>query len=262
MKLHRQRRLDNPGLGGLLATRQGAITLAVVCALIATAILIFAIGKYRHAVSGPARQATVLVATSVIQKGTPAEQIASRHFYKVTPILVSQISRGAIVDAASLTGKIAASNILPGQQLTAADFTTGPAGVSAELTATERAISVNVDAAHGTGVLEVGDRVDVYGSLAAPTPVVSLLVPNAVVLGAPGAPAAGSSGNTVLLGVSMQLSPRVMWVVDNGKLWLELRGLSATNPDATATDLREVLLGNHLSNTPTYGAALTRTAKP
>jgi hypothetical protein len=53
-----------------------------------------------------------------------------------------------------------------------------------------------------------------------------------------------------------------MWVVDNGKLWLELRGLSATNPDATATDLREVLLGNHLSNTPTYGAALTRTAKP
>jgi pilus assembly protein CpaB len=243
VKLTRQRRLDSPSLGGLLATRQGAITLALLCALGATAILIFAIGKYRHSVSGATKQATVLVATSAIPKGMSADQMASQRMYKVTPVLASQVSAGAVVNAASLAGKVTAGDILPGQQLTAADFATGPVGVSGGLTSTERAVSVTVDSAHGAaGVLQAGDHVDVYASLAAPAPVVSLLVANAVVLKVP-VGSSGGSGNTMLLGVSMQVSPRVMWVMDNGKVWLELRGLSATNPSPTATVLRDVLLG-------------------
>jgi Flp pilus assembly protein CpaB len=242
-----RKRLGGPSVGGVLATRRGALALAMVCALAATGILIFAIGKYRHSVTGPAKQDTVLVATSEILKGTSASLVASQQLYKVTPILDTQVAPGAIVDAGSLAGKIAAADIFPGQQLTSADFTVGAVGVSTQLSPTERAIAVTPDAAHETGVLQTGDHVDVYASIGSPVPVVSLLVADALVLKAPIA-----AGSPVLLGVSMQLSPRLMWVFDNGKIWFELRGLSSTNPESTVTGLRQILLGNHLATTPTY----------
>jgi pilus assembly protein CpaB len=250
-----RKRLDGPSFGGLLATRQGAATLALLCALVAAAILIFAIGKYRHTVTGATKQDTVLVATTEIQKGTAAATVAAQRLYRVTPVLASQVSPGAIINAASLVGQVTVGTILPGQQLTAADFTTGPIGIAAQLSPTERAVAVTLDPAHGTGVLQAGDHVDVYASVTSPVPAVSLLVPDAVVLQAPAPTAAGSSGQSgsLLLGVSMDLSPRVMWVFDNGKLWLELRSLGASDPDPTVTTIRQVLLGNHLSSVPTYG---------
>ena len=254
------KRLGGPSLGGMLATRRGALTLALLCALMATGILLFAIGKYKHAVVSPAKQVTVLVASKEIHQGTAGALIGSQQLYKVTPTLATQVSPGAITNAASLAGKVAASNIYAGAQLTAADFTVAGSGslVNA-LTPTERAVAVTLDPAHGTGVLQTGDHVDVYGSFSAgSSTVVSLLVPNAVVLKA--ATAAGSTGS-VLLGVSMTLSPRVMWVFDNGKIWLELRGLNAAAPGPTITGDRQNILGNYLASTPTYPARKTSGAK-
>ena len=254
------KRLGGPSLGGMLATRRGALALALLCALVATGILLFAIGKYKHAVVSPAKQVTVLVASKEIHQGTAGALIGSQQLYKVTPTLATQVSPGAITNAASLAGKVAASNIYAGAQLTAADFTVAGSGslVNA-LTPTERAVAVTLDPAHGTGVLQTGDHVDVYGSFSAgSSTVVSLLVPNAVVLKA--ATAAGSTGS-VLLGVSMTLSPRVMWVFDNGKIWLELRGLNATNPKPTITGARQNILGNYLASTPTYPTHVTTGAK-
>ncbi|HWF74420.1 MAG TPA: Flp pilus assembly protein CpaB [Solirubrobacteraceae bacterium] len=247
MKLKRKR-LDGPSFGGLMATRQGAVTLAVICALAATGILVFALGKYRHAVSGATKQATVLVATSEIQKGSSATEIAAQKLYKVTPVLAGQVSPGAIVNAASLASKVAATNILPGQQLTASEFTIGPAGITAQLSPSERAVSVSVDAAHGAaGVLQAGDHVDVYGSFSGEAGgtdnVVSLVTANAVVLKTPGG-ASGSSGPTVLLGVSKNISPKLMWVFDYGKVWLELRGANSSPPAPTVTGVYDVLAGN------------------
>ena len=256
------KRLGGPSLGGMLATRRGALTLALLCALMATGILLFAIGKYKHAVVSPAKQVTVLVASKEIHQGTAGALIGSQQLYKVTPTLATQVSPGAITNAASLAGKVAASNIYAGAQLTAADFTVAGSGslVNA-LTPTERAVAVTLDPAHGTGVLQTGDHVDVYGSFSAgSSSVVSLLVPNAVVLKAPAAAASGGSGN-VLLGVSMTLSPRVMWVFDNGKIWLELRGLNATAPAPTITGDRQNILGNYLTKTPTYPTRRTSGAK-
>ncbi len=262
------KRLGRPSLGGLLATRRGALALALVCALAATGILMFAIGKYRTAVAAPPKQDTVLVATSEIQKGTAGDLVASRQLYRVTPILASQVAGGAIVDAASLAGKVAASNIFPGQQLTSADFAV-PSGssIAAQLAPTERAVSVTLDASHGTGVVQTGDHVDVYASVSVgSTSVVSLLVPDAMVLKAPsasgGGAGGGSQGGPVLLGVSMQLAPRLMWVFDNGKVWFELRGVNSSDPAPTITGVRQTLLGNQLSSTPTYlPATPTRTKR-
>lgn len=258
-----RKRLDGPSLGGMLATRRGALALALLCALVATGILLFAIGKYKHQVVTPAKQDTVLVASSEIHQGTAGAMVASQQLYKVTPILATQVSPGAITNAASLAGKVAASNIYAGAQLTAADFTVAGGGsLVGELTPTERAVAVTLDPAHGTGVLQTGDHVDVYGSFSAgSSTVVSLLVPNAVVLKAPSAAGGTGSSGSVLLGVSMTLSPRVMWVFDNGKIWLELRGLNAAAPGPTITGDRQNILGNYLASTPTYPARKTSGAK-
>jgi Flp pilus assembly protein CpaB len=259
------KRIGGPSLGGLLATRRGALVLALLCALAATGIFLFAIGKYKHAAvaTGTAKQDTVLVATSDIQKGTAGDAIASEQLYRVTPILTSQVAAGAIVNAASLSGKVASSNILTGQQLTSADFSVPNTNdISAELTPDERAVSVTLDSAHGTGVLQTGDHVDVYASVTVgSTPVVSLLVSDAVVLKAPATSVSGAGGS-VLLGVSMQLAPRVMWAFDNGKLWLALRGVNASSPAPTFTGVRQTLLGNRVSTTPTYPPTTPALTKP
>jgi Flp pilus assembly protein CpaB len=253
----------------MLATRRGAFALALVCGLAATGVLVFALGKYQHSVTQTAKQDTVLVSTAAIPKGTSADAIASQRLYKVVPVLASNVSPGAIGDAGTLSGQIAASNILPGQQLTSADFTAAVGGVTGELTPDERAIAVTLDPTHGlASVLKAGDHVDVYGSFAsspggkaAPVPIITLLVPNATILQGPGgsasaaAAAAGSAGGTLLLGISVQLSPRVMWAFDNGKVWVELRGVNSSDPAPTITGLPQVLLGNALSTTPTYPIA-------
>jgi Flp pilus assembly protein CpaB len=243
-----RKRLRKPSLRGLLATRHGALALAMSCALVAVGILLLAMSQYRHTVSGNTKQSTVLVATAEIQAGSPASVIASRALYKVVPVLATQVSPGAITDAGAIVGQVAAKTILPGEQLTSAAFTT-PTGASAVLAPAERAISLTLDSAHGVaGLLQTGDHADVYSDVPMTGgQAVTLLIPDAVVLKTP-----ITAGGSVTLGVGDDLSPRVMWAFDNGKVWLELRGVNASNPAPTITQLPQVLLGNHLSTTPTY----------
>ena len=54
----------------LLATRKGTVVVAGLCALIAAAILIVALDRYRHNINTSGNQETVLVASGLIQKGT------------------------------------------------------------------------------------------------------------------------------------------------------------------------------------------------
>ncbi len=157
-----QRRMARPSLGGMLATRQGALLLAVLCAVCAAGILLFALGQYRTGLKTPTVQATALVATAEIPKGTSGDVVAARSLYKSTPIVAAQLQPGAISDASMLAGKVASTDILPGQQLTVADFA-GVSGVTGLLTPSQRAVAISIAESPGaTDVLEPGDRVDVY----------------------------------------------------------------------------------------------------
>ena len=157
-----QRRMARPSLGGMLATRQGALLLAVLCAVCAAGILMFALGQYRTGLKTPTVQATALVATAEISKGTSGDVVAARSLYKSTPIVAAQLQPGAISDASMLAGKVASTDILPGQQLTLADFA-GVSGVTGLLTPSQRAVAITIAESPGaTDVLEPGDRVDVY----------------------------------------------------------------------------------------------------
>lgn len=251
----KRKRLDRPSFRSLLATRHGALLLAMICALIAVGILLFAMNQYRHTVTAhQPQQATVLVSTAEIQRGTSATVLASRSLYKVVPVLASQVSPDAITNAGALVGKVTANTILPGEQLTAADFTI-PTGAGSQLASTERAVALTLDAAHGLGnAIHVGDHVDVYGSFSAQgggsDNVIHLVAPDAVVLEA--IPGTGTA-NYVLLGLSDQLAPKLLWVADYGKVWLVLRPSLAADPAPTVTGVYQVLANHYNAPASTGG---------
>src|SRR5205807_2029809 len=144
---------------------RGAVALAVGCALAAGIILLIALSQYRQSVSAANKDVSVLVSTGSIQKGTSGDLIAAQRLYKPTSILAKNLSTGALTNAAALHGEVAVQNILPGQQLTAADFAASTSGVVGQLTPGQRALSVALDSEHGlVGEVQPGDHVDVYGA--------------------------------------------------------------------------------------------------
>jgi Flp pilus assembly protein CpaB len=239
-------------LGEVFSTRRGAIAVGLLSALAAAGVLIFAMGQYKHTVDRGTKQDTVLVATAEIKKGTSGETIAAESLFRSTPILASTLSPGAVSDSAFLKGSIAATDILPGQQLTAADFSS-VAGVVGQLGPNQRAISVSIDAAHGdSSVVQAGDRVDVYAGLTENgLPVVTLLVPDASVIKPAGSGAAGTSA-TLVLAVSTVQAPMVAYTADNGHLWIMLRGSGASSPSPAPITAKSIL-GE--TNSTTTGAA-------
>ena len=238
-----------------LATRQGTVLVAVACALVAAGILIFAMQRYRHSVSSEGNHETVLVASGVIQKGTSGDAIASEQLFKPASIAAKQVSAGAVADTAQLRGKVAAQDIYPGQQLTAAEFA-GAGGLAGQLAPAQRAMTISVDTAHGmVGQIHNGDHVDVYGAFDLEPanggrnhPVVRLLMSNVQVLKAPSESGGGLGGaqqTSVTLNVSDAQAGPLAFAADNGKVWLVLRpaNTSATAPSSIVT-IQSLLVGS------------------
>jgi pilus assembly protein CpaB len=198
----------------------------------------------------------VLVATQEIPKNTPGAAIASEGFFKPTQIAAKQVTAGALADAGALQGKVAAQDIYPGEQLTAADFAAG-GGLTASLAPTQRAMTVSLDAEHGMiGQLHDGDHVDVYAGVdlaqnagGVNRPVLRLLMSNVVVLQAAtsngGSLGGGGNANStaqVTLRVDDSEAAELAFAADNGKVWLALRPGNASAPPAPAlTDVQSFL---------------------
>ncbi len=246
------KKLNVPRVRGLPSSRRGAVALAVGCALVAGFILLYALTQYKQSVSAANRNVSVLVSTGSIQKGTSADLIAAQRLYKPTPILAKDLSTGALTNAAALSGEVAVQNILPGQQLTAADFAPITSGVVGQLAPGQRALSVALDPEHGlVGELGPGDHVDVYGAFsgggsgASAGTVVKLLIPNALVLKTPSsssAVGAGQSG-TIVLAVNNSQVGTLAFAAEDGKVWLALRPGGASNPRQSLTTYNSVVFG-------------------
>ena len=96
--------------------------IAIAVALAAMAFVV--ISQRRHPeVIDTQGSVQVLVAQKVIQKGTSGNVIRSDPaLYSVVGLDPSQVHSGAILDPATLVGKVAVTNIARGQQITASDF--------------------------------------------------------------------------------------------------------------------------------------------
>ena len=229
----------------LLSTRRGSTLLGISAALIAGILLLVYLNQYRDSVKQAGQPVTVLVAKSLIQKGTSGDVMRSSGLVQTTTVPKDQLRQGAFTDASILTDKVAASEIAPGQQRTAALFAPAINSVSTKLTRNLRAISVPIDSAHGlVGQVQTGDHVDVLAGFSAPDgrgPVIKEIVHNALVLRGPAGSGGGltSGGSNIVLRATAFEVAQFAWASDNGRIWIILRpSANATSPKAQVVDVK------------------------
>lgn len=216
----------------LFSTRRGSFVVGAAAAGLAGIVLFAYLHSYRNSVNSNAVPAPVLVAKNLIQKGTPGNIVGETNQFQVSSIPKGQLQVGAISDPAALRGRVAAIDIYPGQQLTAADFVfAAPGALTTSISRNERVISVPIDAAHSlNGQLMSGDHIDIFLGLnrkgaGGSKPVIKLLMQDIEVLRAPIA-------SVATLKVTQRQAAALAFAVDNGKLWFVLRPPSgATNPN-------------------------------
>src|SRR5947208_3118149 len=124
----------------LFTTRQGTVLLGVISAVIAAIALLVYLNHYRNNANAKNTAISVLVAKSLIQKGTPGNVVGTTDLYQVSSLPKSQVKDGAFVDPSTLGGKVALTDIYPGQQLTSADFGVAGNSLTDQLDRTQRAI--------------------------------------------------------------------------------------------------------------------------
>ncbi len=222
---------------GPLSSKNSSVLAAVVTAALAGLIIMVFLNQYRRNVNSGGVPTPVLVATELIEQGASGDTLGAAGFFKADDVPRDQLKSGAVTDAATLRGKIAVDDILPGQQLTAADFKPAGRGVVTKLAPDQRGMKVSVDAAHGMiGTVRRGDHVDVLSGFLVdtatgrPRPMLRTLMQNLLVLDAPTQVASGGVGGggskkprEVTLRVTNKQAPKLAFAADNGKVWLILR---------------------------------------
>lgn len=245
----------------LLSTRGGTIALAVVAAALSAVVLLTYLNRYRSSVTASAQPVSVLVAKSLIEKGTPGSVVGREQLFQATELPQDKVKEGAITDPGALNSQVAAADIYPGQQLTTAEFSATDAGaLGTKLSDDQRAVSVPLDAAHGmVGNIRAGDRVDVLAGFnvipIAPTgapldngrerPILRTVMEDILVLEAPAAEAASTGGSTasnVTLRMTDREATKIAFAADNGKVWLVLRPRTGGRPTTTDVVTLETLL--------------------
>lgn len=223
----------------LISTRRGSLYIAVGAALLAGIAILVYLNQYRDRLQAGTTPVTVLIARQTIPKGTPGSVVASKGMFTATTIRESQLREGAFSDPASLTGRVATTEVYEGSQLTAGAFSASSTSLAGTLTDRERVIAIPLDSAHGLiGDLEVGNRVDVYAAFnvipvgpgGAPSnggqarPVLRMIMANIPVaaIGSTGG-SIGSKATNVSLRVTDEQAAQLAFASENGKLWLSLR---------------------------------------
>jgi Flp pilus assembly protein CpaB len=242
----------------LLSTRGGTVVLGAIAALLAAIILLVYLNRYRESVSSSSAPQTVLVAKSLIPKGTSGALVGQKELFQSATLPGDQIKEGAVTDPATLKGKVAADDIFPGQQITTADFSaTATDAVATQITGPQRAISIAIDEAHGNiGQLVAGDHIDVWAGMNvvpprgdAVTPVVTLIAADILVMAAPGAGSnegvgGGDEAANVVLRLNNTQAAKVAFAADNGRLWFMLRPRSSSTPTRPKfADVESLLIG-------------------
>ena len=217
---------------GPLSTKNGTFAVAAILALIAAAALLVFLNEYRDDLtdSDPAQ---VLVARSLVPKGTPGNLVADQQLYKLEQVENSQLEDGAITDPSQLAGQVVVADIHPGHQLRSSDFGTGRA-VQSRLSGSFRAMTIPVDSSRGMiGDIEAGDHVDVvvtYGNGGIGRSDAEIAARNVLVLSTPET-SDGGVGDSPAQAATLRVNDRdaapIASAVDSGEVWLVLRPAAA-----------------------------------
>jgi pilus assembly protein CpaB len=202
--------------------------LGIAAAVLAAVVLLVYLNQYRKSVGAGSQPVSVLVAKRLIETGTPGDTVALKQFFEIASTPKDYVKPTALTDPAALRGTVAARDIVPGQQLTAADFAPSYTVVGTTLVDNQRAMAVPIDAARGlTGRLQAGDRLDIYGNFDLDGRAVTKLIMQDIyvlepTVGASGGIAGGGSSN-ILLRVTSSQAARLAFATKNGELWMVVR---------------------------------------
>jgi Flp pilus assembly protein CpaB len=197
----------------LFLTRRGTLLVALGAAVLAGIVLLVYVKSVRHNANSNATGTPVLVARSLIQKGTPGTTVGTEHLYQIETVPKSAVVVGAYVDPSSLSSGVAATDIYPGQQLTAADFGAATSSLDSQISGSQRAFSFPMDATRTlNGQIVAGDHVDVF--LASGDNVHQLLQ-KVLVLNA--------ASNEITVRVSSKNAALLALASASGTIWMTLR---------------------------------------
>ncbi len=210
----------------MTSSRGIGVALGIGAAILAGILLLVYLNQYRNSVSGDNAATSVIVAKALIPAGTSGTIIGEKALYQPTSLPKKEVKLGAIADPAYINGRVAVSDILPGQQLTTADFTEATtAAVNTKITGIERGVSVPVDAIRmSTTQVVVGDKIDLYVAL---NGVVKLFRSPVKVLAIPDQ---GAAGGSYILQMNTRDVPDMMVAADAGTLWAAIRPQANAKP--------------------------------
>jgi Flp pilus assembly protein CpaB len=226
----------------LLSTRGGTVAVSAAAAVLAAAVFIAYLHRYRESVNSSNQPVTILISRGLIERGTPGNVVGSEGLYQFTSTPKDEVLDGAITDPDLLRGRLATEDIYPGQQLTLSQFTaSGADAIGNRLTADQRAISVPIDVAHGlVGKVQIGDRVDIFAGFnvkrlkpdgtqdtgVAERAVLKRIIEDVIVLAVPEQAAGGfarAEKSEVTLRMTDKQAADLAFSSDNGKVWIILR---------------------------------------
>src|SRR5438093_12848337 len=220
----------------MFTTRRGSLLVGASAAVPAGIILLAYLHQYRNSVNSASAPVSVLVAKNLIQKGTPGDIIGTSSQFQVASVPKGQLQVGALSDPAALSGRVAVTDIYPGQQLTAAYFAFAPPGtLQTKISGSDRAISIQIDSEHGmAGQIRAGDHIDIFVGVnrmgsGGSQPIIKLLMDDITVLRAP----LGTGAGLYTLRATGRQAAVLAYASDNGKLWFVLRpasGAKTVNP--------------------------------
>jgi len=232
--------VENITSSKLFTTRQGTILLGVIAAVIAAIALLVYLNHYRNSVNANNAPMQVLVAKSLIQKGTTGDVVGTTGLYQITSIAKNQVKTGAFVDPSTLTGQVALTDIYPGQQLTSADFGPATNSVNEQLARNQRAVVISLGSPQEVGgQITAGSHVDVWVALNGQTasgvsrPIVRELYQDMYVLNAP------ANGGNVTLRADPRQAGTLIYASQNAQIWLVLRptvGSTQTTPPVISSN--------------------------
>jgi len=221
-------------VSGRMSSRSWAIAIGAAAVVLAAILLIVYLDRYRARVGGENAPTPVLVAKQLIQAGTPGTLVAGRAMYVPTTLPRKEVEVGAIADPQYLSGRAAAQDIFPGQQFTALDFAADPStSVKSQITGTERALSISIDAVHGSlAQVAAGDSVDIYIALGGQNgqSLVKLFRPNVKVLAVP-----TPQGGSLVLRVDTKDAANFAFAADNTQFYFVVRPVVGAKPTARTT---------------------------
>jgi Flp pilus assembly protein CpaB len=234
-----QKKPPADSLKQFLSTRRGAYAVALVAAALAGLVLLVFIDRYKEEVNAGIAPAPVLTADRLIPRGTAGNEVISGKLFRPTAIAADNIQPGAVTQAADIQGKVAVRDVLPGEQITAADFAAVGDPIRSRLTKIERAVQIPIAKINGLlGILRPGDRVDILAAfnsqLAATgtgTPTLQPLVRDKRIMAV--------DGQSVILETTDKEGAKLAFAADNAKLWFLLRppvGAKDSKPSTISQD--------------------------